>query len=118
MISTKRESSTRWPRTESTEHLEVSGENTIRSIAAELALVSLSELEGRIEGDPELLVSSEAILAFAAIRRADPERWDHWYRILAKYQKAEVVEYMLSEPVTADAADWQAKAARLVAICL
>ena len=89
-----------------------------KTIAAELALVSLSELEGRIESDPELLVSSEAILAFAAIKRADPERWDHWYRILAKYQKAEVVEYMLSEPLPTDAADCQAKAARLVAICL
>jgi hypothetical protein len=47
----------------------VAGNNEPRSIAAEAALLFLNELEPRIESDPELLVSSEAILSFAAIRR-------------------------------------------------
>ena len=37
---------------------------------------------------------------------------------LSKYQKAEVVEYMLSEPLPADTGDWQAKTARLMGLCL
>jgi hypothetical protein len=62
-----------------------------RSIATEVGLLFLKELEPRIDNDPELLVSSEAILAFAAIRRSDPARWDQWPGILTKYQKSEVV---------------------------
>ena len=41
-----------------------------RSIAAELALLFLRELEPRVANDPELLVSTEAVLSFAAIRLA------------------------------------------------
>ena len=88
-----------------------------RSIAAEVALLFLNELEPTIADDPELLVSSEAILSFAAIRRADPERWQHWRTILTTYQKAEIIEYMLSEPARADDADFS-KAEVLVRLCL
>ena len=88
-----------------------------RSIAAEVALLFLNELEPKIAHDPELLVSTEAILSFAAIRRADPKKWQHWYSILSTYQKAEVVEYMLCEPARADDAEFS-KAKVLVRLCL
>jgi hypothetical protein len=88
-----------------------------RSIAAEVALLFLDELEPKIADDPELLVSTEAILSFAAIRRADPEKWRHWRTILTTYQKAEVIEYMLSEPARADDAEFS-KADFLVRLCL
>ena len=60
---------------------------TSRSIAVELALLFLRELETRVAEDPELLVSTEAVLSFAAVRRADPLTWQHWRRILEKYEK-------------------------------
>ena len=47
-----------------------------RSIAAELALLFLRELEPRVADDPELLVSTEAVLSFAAIRHVDSVRWE------------------------------------------
>ena len=43
----------------------------LRSVAAELAVLFLRELEPRVADDPELLVSTEAVLSFAAIRHAD-----------------------------------------------
>jgi hypothetical protein len=43
-----------------------------RSIAVELALLFLREVEPLVAEDPELLVSTEAVLSFAAVRRADP----------------------------------------------
>ena len=49
-----------------------------RSIAAELAVLFLRELEPRVPSDPELLVSTEAVLSFAAIRHVDPVQWEHW----------------------------------------
>jgi len=91
-------------------------EHQPRSIAAEVALLFLNELEPRIDTDPELLVSSEAILAFAAVRRGDPARWDHWRAILTRYQKYEVVDYMLCEPKS-DGAEFS-KADLLVRRCL
>ena len=91
-------------------------EHQPRSIAAEVALLFLNELEPRIDNDPELLVSSEAILALAAIRRGDPARWDHWRAILTRYQKFEVVDYMLCEP-KADGAEFS-RADLLVRRCL
>jgi hypothetical protein len=91
-------------------------EHQPRSIAAEVALLFLNELEPRIDTDPELLVSSEAILAFAALRRGDPARWDHWRAILTRYQKYEVVDYMLCEPKS-DGAEFS-KADLLVRRCL
>jgi hypothetical protein len=42
------------------------------------------KLDFCIDNDPELLVSTEAILSFAAIRRGDPERWDHWRAVLER----------------------------------
>jgi hypothetical protein len=91
-------------------------EHQPRSIAAEVALLFLDELEPRIDSDPELLVSSEAILALAAIRRGDPARWDHWRAILTRYQKYAVVDYMLCEP-KADGAEFS-RADLLVRRCL
>ncbi len=88
-----------------------------RSIAAEVALLFLNELEPKIADDPELLVSSEAILAFAAIRRGNPQRWQHWRTILTTYQKAEVVEYMLCEPTRTNDAEFS-KALVLVRLCI
>ncbi len=80
----------------------MAGDNEPRSIAAEVALLFLKELEPRIDSDPELLVSSEAILSFAAIKRADPARWDYWRTILTKHQKFELIDYMLCEPRSDD----------------
>ena len=53
-----------------------------RSIAVELALLFLRELEPELDRDPERLVSTEAILSFAAVRRSDLLTWEHWRRIL------------------------------------
>ena len=94
----------------------MAGDNEPRSIAAEVALLFLKELEPRIDSDPELLVSSEAILSFAAIKRADPARWDYWRTILTKHQKFELIDYMLCEP-RSDGADFS-KADLLVRRCL
>src|SRR5271169_3805724 len=88
------------------------------SIAAEVALLFLSELETKIADDPELLVSSEAILSFATVRRALPAQFERWKAILVKYQKSDLIEYMLCEPVSIDGGDWQSKAAKLIALCL
>jgi len=41
-----------------------------------MALLFLNDLEPRVPDNPELLVSSEAVLSFAAIRRSDPSKWD------------------------------------------
>src|SRR6266436_1988914 len=71
----------------------------LRSIAAELALLFLRELEPRVANDRELLVSTEAVLSFAAIRHADPVQWEYWRAILEKYEKSELIEYMLCQPV-------------------
>jgi len=49
-----------------------------RSIAAELAVLFLRELESRVEDDPDQLVSTEAVLSFAAIRHTDPVQWEYW----------------------------------------
>ena len=59
----------------------------VRSIAAEFALLFLRELEPKVADDPELLVSTEAVLSFAAVRRADPVQWQHWRAILEKHEK-------------------------------
>src|ERR1700752_2624499 len=59
-----------------------------RSVAAELALLSLNELEPRIADDPELLISTETVLCFAAIRHSDPVQGEHWRSILEKYDKS------------------------------
>jgi hypothetical protein len=89
-----------------------------RSIATEVALLFLHDLEGRIADDPELLVSSEAILSLSIVKRSDRTRWEHWKAILSKHQKFEVVEHMLREPPQLDGGDWESKAARLIRLAL
>jgi hypothetical protein len=98
-------------------HLTMSeGTQPLRSIATELALLSLSELEPRVADDPELLVSTEAVLCFAAIRYADPAQWQHWRAILAKYEKSALVEHMLNGPAPLDDAEWKSRTDRLIGL--
>ena len=89
-----------------------------RSIAVELALLFLRELEPRVAEDPELLVSTEAVLSFAAVRPADPLTWQHWRRILEKFDKADLIEHMLGEPVSMDRGDGGSAADRLIGLVL
>ena len=90
----------------------------LRSVAAELALLFLRELEPRVADDPELLVSTEAVLSFAAIRHADAGQWEHWRTILEKYEKSDLIEYMLRQPVRAEDPEWETKADRLIRLAL
>src|ERR1700719_3453766 len=89
-----------------------------RSIAVELALLFLRELELMIAVDPERLVSTEAILSFAAVRRGDPTTWQHWRRILKKYEKADLIEHMLGAAAPLDHDDGESAADRLIALVL
>src|SRR5271170_4395148 len=89
-----------------------------RSIAVELALLFLRELEPTVEEDPDRLVSTEAILSFAAVRRGDPVTWQHWRKILERYKKAELIEHMLGAPVPMDSGDGGSAADRLVGLAL
>ena len=89
-----------------------------RSIAAELAVLFLRELEPRVPSDPELLVSTEAVLSFAAIRHVDPVQWEHWRAILEKYEKSDLIEYMLRQPARSEDLEWQSKADRLIGLAL
>src|SRR6202011_5757241 len=90
----------------------------LRSIAAEMALLFLRELEPRVPNDPELLVSTEAVLSFAAIRHVDPVQWEYWRSILEKYEKSDLIEYMLCQPARSEDLDWQSKADRLMGLAL
>jgi hypothetical protein len=83
-----------------------------------VALLFLNDLESRVPDNPELLVSSEAILSFATIKRSDPSQWERWRSILAKYQKSDVIEYMLCEPPRIDGGGWESNASRLIALTL
>ena len=85
------------------------GTQQLRSVAAELALLFLRELEPRVADDPELLVSTEAVLSFAAIRHADPVQWEYWRAILEKYEKSDLIEYMLRQPARSEDLEWQIK---------
>jgi hypothetical protein len=90
-----------------------------RSIAVELALLSLRELEPKLANDPELLVSTEAVLSFAAVRNAHPVAWQRWRRILEKYGKSDLIEHMLGEPVDLDQREGGSSAAdRLIGLVL
>src|SRR5271156_3047606 len=89
-----------------------------RSIAVELALLFLRELEPTVAEDPERLVSTEAILSFAAVRRGDPATWQHWRTILEKYEKADLIEHMLGAPVPMDSGDGESAADRLIGLVL
>jgi hypothetical protein len=90
------------------------GGQTLRSVAAELALLFLRELELRVADDPDLLVSTEAVLSFAAIRHVDQAQWEHWRAILEKYEKSDLIEYMLRQPVRVEDPEWESKADRLI----
>jgi hypothetical protein len=94
------------------------GSESSRSIAAELALLFLRELEPQLQEDPERLVSTEAILSFAAIRHSDPLTWQHWRRVLENYGKSELIEFMLSEPLSTDHGDSRSASDRLIALVL
>ncbi|MGO9606234.1 MAG: hypothetical protein ACLQAT_23050, partial [Candidatus Binataceae bacterium] len=89
-----------------------------RSLAVELALLFLRELEPLVAEDPERLVSTEAVLSFAAVRRADPLTWQRWHRILEKYDKADLIEHMLGEPVPLDPYGGGSAADRLIGLVL
>ena len=77
-----------------------SGES--RSIAVELALLFLRELEPVVADDPDGLLTTETVLSFAAVRREDPPIWQHWHSILEKYGKLDLIEHMLGEPLSMD----------------
>ena len=94
------------------------GSPPLRSVAAELALLFLRELEPRVADDPDLLVSTEAVLSFAAIRHADPAQWEHWRAILEKYEKSDLIEYMLNQPIRAEDPEWESRADRLIRLAL
>ena len=94
------------------------GSQPLRSVAAELALLFLREMELRVADDPELLVSTQAVLSFGAIRHADPAQWEYWRAILEKYEKSDLIEYMLNEPVRTEDPEWQSKADRLIRLAL
>ena len=89
-----------------------------RSIAVELARLFLRELEPLVAQDPERLVSTEAVLSFAAVSRADPLTWQLWRRILEQYEKLNLIEYMLDEPVLADHSEGGSAADRLIGLVL
>jgi hypothetical protein len=97
--------------------MSAAGESS-RSIAVELALLFLRELEPLVAEDPERLVSTEAVLSFAAVRRGDPITWQHWRRILEKYEKAHLIEHMLGAPVPLDHGDGGSAADRLIGLVL
>jgi hypothetical protein len=92
------------------------GTQQLRSMAAELALIFLRELEPRLAEDPGLLVSTEAVLSFAALRNSDPIQWEYWRAILEKYEKSEIVEYMLQQPRNTENLGWQSAADRLIGL--
>jgi len=97
--------------------MSAAGESS-RSIAVELALLFLRELEPAVAEDPERLVSTEAVLSFAAVRRGDPVTWQRWRRILEKYEKADLIEHMLGAPVSMDTGDGESAADRLIGLVL
>src|SRR5881397_3813492 len=92
------------------------GTQPLRSIASELALLFLRELEPKVANDPELLVSTEAVLSFAAIRHADPLQWEYWRAILEKYEKSDLIEYILRQPARSQDLEWQSNADRLIGL--
>jgi hypothetical protein len=88
-----------------------------RSISTELALLFLKQLEHEIVKDPKLLVSTEAILSFAHLRRFDPDRWERWREILREHEKLDLVAHILRDPAPVRDGDSQSEATRLIALC-
>ena len=97
--------------------MSAAGESS-RTIAVELALLFLRELEPLVAEEPERLVSTEAVLSFAAVRRGDPLTWQHWRRILEKYEKADLIEHMLGAPLPLERGDGGSAADRLIGLVL
>ena len=97
--------------------MSAAGESS-RSIAVELTLLFLRELEPVVAEDPERLLSTEAVLSFAAVRRGDPITWQHWRRILDKYEKSDLIDHMLGEPVSVDHGDGGPAADRMIGLAL
>jgi hypothetical protein len=97
--------------------MSAAGESS-RSIAVELALLFLRELEPLVAEDPERLVSTEAILSFAAVRHGDPITWQHWRRTLERYEKGDLIEHMLGSPLPLDHAEGESAADRLIGLVL
>src|ERR1019366_4477202 len=97
--------------------MSAAGESS-RTIAVELALLFLRELEPLVAEDPERLLSTEAILSFAAVRRGDPITGQHGRRILEKYGKSDLIEHMLGEPLSLDHGDGGSAADRLIGLVL
>src|SRR5271156_323882 len=89
-----------------------------RSVAVELAPLFLRGLGTPVAEDPERRVSTEAILSFAAVRRGDPVAWQHWHRILEKYEKADLIEHMLGAPIPLDHGEAESAADRLIGLVL
>jgi len=87
-----------------------------RSMAVELALLFLKELEPQVSQDPERLVSTEAVLSFAAVKSADTPTWQRWRGILEKYDKLDLIEHMLGEPVPMDTGTRLSAADRLIGL--
>jgi hypothetical protein len=50
-------------------------------------------------------------------RRGDPSTWQHWRRILEKYEKADLIEHMLGGPLPSDIGGGSA-ADRLIGLVL
>src|SRR6516162_5035625 len=94
------------------------GSPPLRSVAAELALLFLRELEPRVADDPDLLVSTEAGLSFVAIRHADPAQWERWRAILKNDEKSALIEYMLWQPLRVEDPQWESKADRLIRLAV
>ena len=68
--------------------------------------------------DPELLVSSEAVLALRrAIRHADPVQWVCW-RAIPKVRESDLIEYMLRQPARSEDLERQSKTDRLIGLAL
>ena len=88
-----------------------------RSIAIEMAVLLLNQIEPKVAQNPELLVSTEAILSLAIVRQSDPELWEHWRVSLARYDKLELIEHLLREPPQISIEN-QSKAARLIRLAL
>ena len=44
--------------------------------------------------------------------------WEHWRAILEKYEKSDLIEYMLRQPMRSEDPEWQSKADRLIGLAL
>jgi hypothetical protein len=57
----------------------------------------------------------------ACLRRhqaCDPVQWVYWRAILEKYEKVDLIEYMLRQPMRSKDLDWQSKADRLIGLAV